>query len=78
MLHLAVLSGNIDSLEYLLRNFPNLSVFDRNEKGETALSIAQERKLAKAISLLERYQQNVGDKTQENTEQLLNELLEEE
>lgn len=55
-----------------------MNIFERNQKGETALSIAQEKKIEKAIKLLEQVSQYKGDETSKKTEELLNELLMEE
>ena len=78
LLHIAALSGNNDALEFLLNNSHKLNVFERNEKGETPLSIAQEKKDQRAMRLLEEYAKRYGDQTKQNTDQLLNDLMEEE
>jgi len=54
-----------------------LNIFERNNNGETALSIVQERKNLKAIEVLEG-QAKINDKTKMKTDDLLNDLLEEE
>jgi len=40
ILHIAVSYNNVDALEYLINNDQSLNIFERNQKGETALSIA--------------------------------------
>ena len=44
LLHIAAIYQNNEVLEYLLANNNTLNVFERNQKGETPLSIVQERK----------------------------------
>ncbi|CDW79057.1 ankyrin repeat domain-containing [Stylonychia lemnae] len=81
ILHIAASYQNNEVLEYLLKNSQTMNVFERNQKGETPLSIVQERKddkAQKAMRLLEEYAQWYGDQTKEKTDQLLNDLLEEE
>lgn len=54
MLLIATIYGNTDILEYLIREM-KLGIFERNNNGETALSIAQEKKNERAIKLLQKY-----------------------
>jgi len=39
ILHIAAIYQNYNALEYLLKNCPKLSLFERNTKGDTPLSI---------------------------------------
>lgn len=71
LLHIAAIYQNYDALEYLIKNSSNLNVFERNNKGDTPLSIVQGRKdesSARALKLLEWYAQNYGDQTKEKTD----------
>jgi ankyrin repeat protein len=74
-LHIATTYGSTDILEYLINNV-SVSVFERNEQGETALSIAQEKKNQRAVTLLE--SQAYKDQTKDKSTDLLNELMKEE
>ena len=81
ILHIAAIYQNYHSLEYLLKNCPKLSIFERNTKGDTPLSIIQERKDDESLNvlkMLEDYTRRYGDQTKEKSEELLNELLLEE
>lgn len=73
ILHLAVMYGNTDALDYLLSNAKNLSIYERNEAGETPMSIAAELKNEKAMKILERYVSQ-NDQSKLTTDALLNEL----
>lgn len=58
ILHIAAIYQNNEALDFLLHSNKSLNVFERNLKGETPLSIAQERKDdkgARALKLLEEY-----------------------
>lgn len=72
LLHLAVTYGNIDILEYLVVNL-KLNIFERNNSGETPLSIAESKKLERATKLLEK-SKNVYDQTKIKSDELLKEL----
>lgn len=78
LLHIAAIYSNNNALEFLLNNSHKLNVFERNQNGETPLSIAQEKKDQRAMKHLEDYAKRYGDQTKQNTDQLLNDLLEEE
>lgn len=72
------MAENSDALEFLIKNCPMLNLSERNQAGETAYSLAQEKKHEKILKLLDWYQQHLGDQTQQQTDALLNDLLEEE
>ena len=55
-----------------------LNLNERNLAGETASSLAQEKKNDKILKLLEWCQQHLGDQTKQQTDALLNDLLAEE
>lgn len=76
LLHIAAIYQNNEALEYLIKNSRDLNVFERNTKGDTPLSIVQEKKDERALKLLQGYAQNYGDKTKEKTDELLNDLIE--
>lgn len=78
LLHIAAIYGNNEAIDFFYINSHKLNVFERNHKGETPLSIAQEKKDQRSMRLLEQYAQKYGDQTKQNTDQLLNDLLEEE
>ena len=40
LLHIAAIYGSNDILKYLVQNLRQISIFERNNAGETALSIA--------------------------------------
>lgn len=44
LLHIAAIYGSSEILQYLLQNLKQMNIFERNNNGETALSIAQEKK----------------------------------
>lgn len=75
MLHVAAYYGSTDILEYLIKNV-KLNVFERNNKGETPQSIAQEKKNTRAVSIMEDL--SLKDLTKDKSEDLLNELEREE
>ena len=54
LLHIATKYDNTKALEYFLEN-TSLDLMDRNKKGETSLSIAQEKKLEKTMNVLMEY-----------------------
>lgn len=71
LLHIAAMYQNNEALDFLLKTSQTLNVFERNQKGETPLSIAQERKDDKAqrtMKLLEEYAQKYGDQTKQSTD----------
>ena len=74
ILHLAVRwSTKIEIIEYLVRSLSSDLLFERNNKGETPLSISNSLKNTRATDLLEQLQQ-VYDKTDKKAEDLLTQL----
>lgn len=68
LLHIAAIYGNNEAIDFFYINSHKLNVFERNHNGETPLSIAQEKKDQRAMSLLEQYAQKYGDQTKQNTD----------
>jgi len=64
LFHIAVIYGSNKILEFLLKIRVKLNLFERNNNGETVLSIAQEKKNDLALKLLEQYK-NQYDKTKD-------------
>lgn len=64
ILHLAALYGNNEALEYLTQSaFNKLNVSERNNDGDTPLSIVQEKKNDKGIKILEKFISLQGDQS---------------
>jgi ankyrin repeat protein len=74
--HIAAIHGNDKLLAYIV-TLDKINIFERNNEGETALSIAQSKKNTKAIEILETHAQK-NDHTKLKTDELLNDLLQEE
>ena len=76
VLHVAALNGNNKTLDYLSKNL-KINLFERNQKGETALNICQTLKNPEGVKCLEQYQVEY-DKSRTQAEELLEELHKEE
>jgi ankyrin repeat protein len=74
--HIAAIHGNDKILAYIV-TLDTINIFARNNEGETPFSIAQSKKNTKAVEILENHAQN-NDQTKIKTDELLNDLLEEE
>lgn len=70
LLHLTARFGKREVLEYLVRNLPQDYLFQRNQKGETPLTICEQNKNADGISLLEKLQAQY-DQSEQNVDELL-------
>lgn len=71
VLHLAAKHAPHDILEYLVMNIPNEMLFERNTKGDTALTICQASNNTKAVLLLEDVQSHY-DNSDQIAQMLLN------
>lgn len=81
VLHIAALHQNHAALDFLLDKWPQGVPIDlavRNQKGETAFSIANDLKDEKVLNILKKYEQRYGDQTQQVTQDLLEDLMKEE
>ena len=63
ILHIAAHYQNIDAIEYLTLNSQKLNILERNQNGETPMSIVQEKKNERGIKILERFISVSGDST---------------
>lgn len=77
LLHIASKNQNNKILDYLTKNLTNINICERNEGGETALSICQGLKNKQGAEILEQYLDKY-DSSKKTAEQLLNELEKEE
>jgi len=66
-------SADTDVLEYVVKN-ARLDAFERNNAGDTALTIVQQLQNQKAIEILEEYQE-VYDDSGKKTDELMAELM---
>jgi len=76
LLHLAALNGNNAILDYLSKNL-KINIFERNQKGETALNICQLNKNADGTKILQQYTDEF-DSSKNQAQQLLDEIEKEE
>jgi ankyrin repeat protein len=74
ILHIAAHYQNIDAIEFLTLNSQKLNILERNQNGETPMSIVQDKKNERGIKILERFISVSGDTSKQNVDDLLNEL----
>ena len=75
VLHIAALNGNNKVLDYLSKNL-KINLFERNQKGETALNICHVNKNPEGVKILEQYQDEY-DKSRDQAQELMDELAKE-
>lgn len=72
ILHIAALNGNNQMMDYIAKNL-KLNIFDRNNKGETALYICQANANTEGVKIMDSFHQEY-DQSKNLAESLLNEL----
>lgn len=77
LLHITARSGPVPVLEYLVKNLPQEYLFERNQKGETPLTICEAAKNTRGVQMLESLQAQY-DRSHNKADDLLAQLEAEE